>query len=391
MAYCSAAQAVAALHLVSYDPHLHNKAAQLDNQTTSAHVPQSQQWILQAFAKLCPKADHLLKSHTTCSGQNINRVCLHGQQKIFLYSPGPGAQLRLCVHYWRCAPRRSPEGSSASHHICTTGYLKQRSPVHHETCREILSQQEYESWRFTVVIDGVDRRPADTHLLQLLFRRGGDVVPAVSCRGRQNTTQQKWHSIQQQTQVFQLGDTRASAPSDLQDSGPRRSLCERQNRPWRYPTPGWQPRWRWTWRAGQSQHVAMMIPGTENIRTKHLVCCVFYITLINYKTRWFLYSWMRNDHLAQKCACGCSQQMELTAGVSVVTPSRQRTSPLLLMAHRGTTSTLLWAAHGRMVTSLSVIGGISCQGPVVASLHFLRQRKTRSPWQTNCKTMQFRD
>lgn len=41
MADGSAAQAVAALHLVSYDPHLHNRAAELDYQTTSADVPQS--------------------------------------------------------------------------------------------------------------------------------------------------------------------------------------------------------------------------------------------------------------------------------------------------------------------------------------------------------------
>lgn len=70
----------------------------------------------------------------------------------------------------------------------------------------------------------------------------------------------------------------------------------------------------------------------------------------------------------------CVQQMWLTVGVNVVTPSRQRTSPLLLMAHRGTSSTLLWAVHGRMVTSLSAKGGISCQGPVVVSLHFLRKK-----------------
>lgn len=46
MANCSAAQAVAALHLVSYDPHLHNhdKAAQLDN---NFGVLQPQQWIPQ--------------------------------------------------------------------------------------------------------------------------------------------------------------------------------------------------------------------------------------------------------------------------------------------------------------------------------------------------------
>jgi len=64
----------------------------------------------------------------------------------------------------------------------------------------------------------------------------------------------------------------------------------------------------------------------------------------------------------------------LTAGVSVVTPRRQSTSPLLLIAHRGTVSTLLWAAHGRMVTSLRGMGGISCHGPVVVNLHFLCTR-----------------
>lgn len=69
------------------------------------------------------------------------------------------------------------------------------------------------------------------------------------------------------------------------------------------------------------------------------------------------------------------QWTRLTAGVSEETPSRHSTSPLLLMAHRGTTSTLLWAAHGRMLTSLSAIGETSCQGPVVVSLHFLGSRK----------------
>lgn len=64
--------------------------------------------------------------------------------------------------------------------------------------------------------------------------------------------------------------------------------------------------------------------------------------------------------------------LALTAGVSEVTPRRHRTSPLLLMAQSGTCSTVFLGPHGRIVTSLRGIGGTSCQGPVVVSLHFLR-------------------
>lgn len=121
--------------------------------------------------------------------------------------PGPGAQLRPCAHYWRCAPRRSPEGNWGSHHVCTTGYLEKRLPVHHETCRKKLFYNKSKSRSFTVLVDGVDGRPADRHLLQLLLRRGGDVVPAVSCRGRHNTTQQKRHSLQRQIQELRIRRT----------------------------------------------------------------------------------------------------------------------------------------------------------------------------------------
>lgn len=73
------------------------------------------------------------------------------------------------------------------------------------------------------------------------------------------------------------------------------------------------------------------------------------------------------------CPCG----RRLTAGVSAVMPSRHSTSPLLLMAHRGTTSTLPSAEHDKIVTSLKAMGGTSCHGPVVVSLHFLYESNNK--------------
>lgn len=61
----------------------------------------------------------------------------------------------------------------------------------------------------------------------------------------------------------------------------------------------------------------------------------------------------------------------LTAGFSAVTPRRHRTSPFSLMAHTGTCSKLLWARHGRMVTSIRGMGGTFCHGPIIVILHFL--------------------
>lgn len=61
MAHCSAAQAVAALHLVGYDPHLHNhsKEAQLENLCGCTTITA----VWEFKAQQCPKINNFLKMY----------------------------------------------------------------------------------------------------------------------------------------------------------------------------------------------------------------------------------------------------------------------------------------------------------------------------------------
>lgn len=82
----------------------------------------------------------------------------------------------------------------------------------------------------------------------------------------------------------------------------RQIPCKRQNRPWRWPKPGWQPRWRWTWRAGRFRRGAMRIPERPTRRWQNNYFPVLFrsfffastleISLQTYQLDVFRHSWM---------------------------------------------------------------------------------------------------
>lgn len=226
---------------------------------------------------------------------------------VFPDWPGPEAPQTPWWRCWRWAPSWSPEGSWGWHPVCTTSYLQGAG-------ERVRGRGKYfniffTSWRRNVLIWSylllsstakTDVRPTES--CRRVCRRGDGMWYQHSPVGGEKRGGGRRYFVRQVRAVFVTFPfifVFALSRADLPGSVERRTLGRTPPHPWRWPTPGWLRRWRWTWRAGRCPRGARSLPATHresqdltaSVSKLFNISTLFLLTLIS---KLWLYS--RNFH-----------------------------------------------------------------------------------------------
>lgn len=125
----------------------------------------------------------------------------YGDLAYIIRNVFPGRALRVARGYTLPVPQVTWTGSSHIRYMIRICLPRNRDNryirylvIKINVCINVRC--EYKCNRFTIFIYCVDWCPPNRHLLQLLFGWGGDVVPTVSCRGRnKHIALSKWKSF----------------------------------------------------------------------------------------------------------------------------------------------------------------------------------------------------